>query len=105
MTKSLPCVGSNDSEHGGGDAGDNAYGGSLSRRSFEASGYRGPSAGCTAVVAMILKDNLIVANAGDSRCVASRNGTAHAMTHDHKPTDEDEAARIQKVNQITEIET
>lgn len=49
------------------------------------------------VVALIAKDSLVVANAGDSRCIASRNGVAHAMSHDHKPTDEVEATRISKV--------
>lgn len=41
---------------------------------------------------------LVVANAGDSRCVCSRAGTAVAMTHDHKPTDEEEHTRIQRVS-------
>lgn len=50
------------------------------------------------VVALIANETLIVANAGDSRCVASRNGVAHAMTHDHKPTDDLEAARIHNVS-------
>ena len=56
----------------------------------------GPSAGCTAVVAVIAKGKLIVANAGDSRCVFSRNGKAVAMSRDHKPQDLDEADRIHR---------
>lgn len=36
--------------------------------------YKGPAAGCTAVVALIQGDNLLVANAGDSRCIVSRRG-------------------------------
>ena len=59
--------------------------------------YGGPSAGCTAVCAVVRGNELIVANAGDSRCVFSRNGRAVEMTHDHKPTDVEEFARITKV--------
>lgn len=54
----------------------------------------GPSAGCTAVVALIADGQLIVANAGDSRCVLCRSGEASALSRDHKPTDPDELARI-----------
>lgn len=56
----------------------------------------GPSAGCTAVCAVVRNNELWVANAGDSRCVLSRNGTAVAMTTDHKPNDADEYNRIVK---------
>jgi len=56
----------------------------------------GPSAGCTAVVAVVVKDEIIVANAGDSRCVFCRKGKAVAMSRDHKPLDHDEADRIQR---------
>eukprot|EP00940_MAST-03C_sp_MAST-3C-sp2_P002940 g2940.t1 len=54
--------------------------------------------GCTAVVAVVnfTDQKLIVANAGDSRCVLSRSGTAVPMSQDHKPTDEEELARIHK---------
>ncbi|KAK9818683.1 hypothetical protein WJX74_005666 [Apatococcus lobatus] len=58
--------------------------------------YVGPSAGCTAVVALVRGTKLLVANAGDSRCVMSRGGKAVAMTHDHKPTDTEEHDRIIK---------
>lgn len=40
----------------------------------------------------------MVANAGDSRCVCSRDGTAIAMTADHKPTDKEELERISKAS-------
>ena len=36
--------------------------------------YLGPSAGCTAVTALVRNGELWVANAGDSRCVLSRGG-------------------------------
>mmetsp|Transcript_8908 Transcript_8908/g.25667 ORF Transcript_8908/g.25667 Transcript_8908/m.25667 type:complete len:709 (-) Transcript_8908:55-2181(-) len=55
-----------------------------------------PSAGCTAVVAMVAGDRLLVANAGDSRCVCSKEGEAVALSEDHKPDDPEELARIIK---------
>lgn len=58
--------------------------------------WTGPAAGCTAVCAAIRNGKLVVANAGDSRCILSRGGTAVALTEDHKPTDPDEYARIAK---------
>ena len=58
--------------------------------------WSGPQAGCTAVCAMVLGNHLVVANAGDSRCVLSRNGTAIALTEDHKPTNDEEFDRICK---------
>ncbi|CAN0553500.1 unnamed protein product, partial [Ectocarpus sp. 12 AP-2014] len=39
---------------------------------------------------------LVVANAGDSRCVVSRNGVAVDMSTDHKPEDDIELNRIEK---------
>lgn len=38
------------------------------------SDFPGPTSGCTACVAVIRNRQLIVANAGDSRCVLSRKG-------------------------------
>lgn len=54
---------------------------------FGGSGYEEPGkdSGCTAVVALLRGNELYVANAGDSRCVVSRNGTAIDMSVDHKP--------------------
>lgn len=54
----------------------------------------GSDSGTTAVVALIRGKQLIVANAGDSRCVLSEKGTAVDMSYDHKPEDELELARI-----------
>ncbi|KAL7099563.1 hypothetical protein ACP275_09G092100 [Erythranthe tilingii] len=58
------------------------------------SANKGPSAGSTACVAVIRNNQLLVANAGDSRCVISRNGEAHDMSKDHKPDLDHEKRRI-----------
>ena len=55
------------------------------------------------VVAVVRGNTLVVANAGDSRCVCSRAGTAVAMTQDHKPTDAEEHARIMRVSAFRQI--
>ena len=48
------------------------------------------------VVALVSGNELLVANAGDSRCVCSRRGAAVALSTDHKPTDAAENERIRK---------
>ncbi|CAI9113851.1 OLC1v1014542C8 [Oldenlandia corymbosa var. corymbosa] len=58
------------------------------------SDYTGPTSGCTACVAVIRDNQLVVANAGDSRCVMSRGGQAYPMSKDHKPDHEHEKERI-----------
>jgi len=47
-------------------------------------------------VALVLNDRVLVANAGDSRCVACKNGEAVDLSIDHKPEDTEELNRIQK---------
>ena len=42
---------------------------------------------------------LYCANAGDSRAVLCREGTAVNLSEDHKPMNEEEKARIEKVNE------
>ncbi|KAL1916260.1 uncharacterized protein VTP21DRAFT_5877 [Calcarisporiella thermophila] len=57
--------------------------------------YVNEPSGCTAVVALITPDNrLFVGNAGDSRAVVCVNGEAIDLSHDHKPVNKDESARI-----------
>lgn len=50
--------------------------------------------GCTATTAIITKDKIICANAGDSRTVLSISGQAKPLSYDHKPNNEGEHARI-----------
>ncbi|KAF8693723.1 hypothetical protein HU200_039140 [Digitaria exilis] len=52
--------------------------------------------GSTACVAIIRNHQIIVGNAGDSRCVVSRNGQAVVLSVDHKPMDQAERNRIQR---------
>ncbi|XP_059275319.1 probable protein phosphatase 2C 60 isoform X2 [Lycium ferocissimum] len=58
--------------------------------------FSGPTSGCTACVAIIRESQLIVSNAGDSRCVISRKGQAYNLSRDHKPDLEVERERILK---------
>ncbi|MCD7446371.1 hypothetical protein HAX54_005979 [Datura stramonium] len=58
------------------------------------SDFPGPTSGCTSCVAIIRENQLIVANAGDSRCVISRKGQAYNLSRDHKPDLEVERERI-----------
>uniref|UniRef100_A0A0N5BB98 protein-serine/threonine phosphatase n=1 Tax=Strongyloides papillosus TaxID=174720 RepID=A0A0N5BB98_STREA len=56
----------------------------------------GLDSGTTACVVVIHKENIIVANAGDSRAVLCRDGKAIELSFDHKPEDESEKSRIVK---------
>ncbi|OAY68809.1 putative protein phosphatase 2C 60 [Ananas comosus] len=60
------------------------------------SDFSGPTSGSTACVAIIRNNQLVVANAGDSRCVISRKGQAYNLSKDHKPELEAERERILK---------
>mmetsp|Transcript_11695 Transcript_11695/g.29580 ORF Transcript_11695/g.29580 Transcript_11695/m.29580 type:complete len:285 (-) Transcript_11695:231-1085(-) len=51
-------------------------------------------AGCTAVVALIVGNEVIVANAGDSKAVMSRSGKAIGLSFEHKPNSDIERERI-----------
>lgn len=46
------------------------------------------------MVALVGSGTLTVGSVGDSRCVVSVGGRAHALTHDHKPDNPDEHQRI-----------
>lgn len=56
----------------------------------------GVESGTTAVVALLSEKQLIVANAGDSRCVLCRDGEAVDMSIDHKPEDHLELTRVNR---------
>lgn len=53
------------------------------------------SGGTCCVSAWIRKGQLVVSNAGDCRAVMSREGTAEALTNDHRPSLESERERIE----------
>ncbi|KAL5213882.1 hypothetical protein ABZP36_003034 [Zizania latifolia] len=58
--------------------------------------YDGPlDEGSTACVVLIRNNQIIVGNAGDTRCVLSRNGQATALSTDHKPNVPAETRRIE----------
>ena len=58
--------------------------------------------GCTACVVLISENEIICANAGDSRCVLSVEGRAVEMSIDHKPELSTERARIEKAGGFVE---
>ncbi|XP_058748506.1 probable protein phosphatase 2C 60 isoform X1 [Vicia villosa] len=60
------------------------------------SDFDGPTSGSTACVAIIRNNLIFVANAGDSRCIISRNGQAYNLSRDHKPELAIEKERIYK---------
>jgi len=52
--------------------------------------------GTTALVVVVMEDKIFVANAGDCRMVAWKDGGVQRITRDHKPDDEIEKARIEE---------
>ncbi|KAL9240036.1 hypothetical protein vseg_014299 [Gypsophila vaccaria] len=50
--------------------------------------------GCTAIVALIIKDKLFVANAGDCRAILCRAGNAIALSRDHVASCVEERHRV-----------
>lgn len=62
--------------------------------------------GCTATCIVISKDtnNLICANAGDSRTVLATNGIAKALSFDHKPSLLNERSRIIAADGFVEMD-
>ncbi|KAE8735908.1 putative protein phosphatase 2C 21 [Hibiscus syriacus] len=60
------------------------------------SDFSGPTSGSTACVAVLRNNQLLVANAGDSRCVICRKGQAYNLSRDHKPDIGAEKERILK---------
>ncbi|EAS31660.3 protein phosphatase 2C [Coccidioides immitis RS] len=64
------------------------------RAILEDPNYEEEVSGCTAAVAIVSKDKIRVANAGDSRSVLGVKGRAKPLSFDHKPQNEGEKARI-----------
>lgn len=58
--------------------------------------------GCTACVVLITENEIYCANAGDSRCVLSKDGSAIEMSYDHKPNNTYERMRIEKAGGYVE---
>ena len=52
------------------------------------------AAGCTANVVLVTPTHCYCANAGDSRCVASKKGQALELSEDHKPDLPTERSRV-----------
>ncbi|KAI4329415.1 hypothetical protein L6164_021681 [Bauhinia variegata] len=67
------------------------------------SDFSGPNCGCTACVAIIQQNQLVIANAGDSRCVLSRKGQAYNLSKDHKPDLEVEKDRILRAGGFIQV--
>ncbi|KAI8874588.1 PP2C-domain-containing protein, partial [Backusella circina FSU 941] len=60
--------------------------------------------GCTAVAALVTpEDQIIVANAGDSRAVISVKGSAKPLSYDHKPSNDTEMDRIVRAGGFVEF--
>lgn len=59
-------------------------------------------AGCTACVALVTKNEIYVANAGDTRCVVGINGKAKDLSTDHKPDLPNEKRRVQRAGGFVE---
>lgn len=62
----------------------------------------GHYAGCTACVGILADGQLIVANAGDSRCVLSINQVATDMSIDHKPDLPTEKLRVEQAGMFVD---
>lgn len=62
--------------------------------------FRDDRSGCTAVSVLVTQNEIICANAGDSRAVLCRNGKAIPLSIDHKPTLPGERKRIERAKSI-----
>jgi serine/threonine protein phosphatase PrpC len=58
---------------------------------------KNPNAGCTALIALIIKGVLYIANVGDSRAILCNKSVAYDLSKDHKPDDPKEKARIESL--------
>ncbi|OHT01882.1 Protein phosphatase 2C 1 [Tritrichomonas foetus] len=53
-----------------------------------------PYVGCTAAIAIIIRDDIYMANLGDSRIILVEDGVAKRCTYDHKSTDPAERKHV-----------
>ena len=60
--------------------------------------------GCTANCILLVNNQIICANAGDSRCVVAEGGRAIPLSVDHKPTMRKERERIYKAGSTVNVE-
>ncbi|XP_017227625.1 probable protein phosphatase 2C 47 [Daucus carota subsp. sativus] len=58
------------------------------------------SSGTTALTALVLGRNMLIANAGDSRAVLGKRGRAIELSKDHKPNCTSEKLRIEKLGGV-----
>lgn len=60
-------------------------------------------AGCTSCVVLITPDTIYCSNAGDSRAVlATKTGKVIELSHDHKPDNDGEMARVKAAGGFVE---
>lgn len=64
-------------------------------KEFQQRTYGQDTSGCTSVTAIVSPKFIICANAGDSRCVMGTDGTAKALSDDHKPYNHTERIRVE----------
>ena len=64
---------------------------------------QGVGSGTACVTVLIIDGNLLVSNAGDCRAVISKDGTAEALTCDHRAGREDERQRIENLGGIVDL--
>eukprot|EP00729_Bicosta_minor_P016846 gene16846-13423_t len=64
----------------------------------------GRSSGTTATVALLKGNSIVVANAGDTRCVLCRDGQTVPLSFDHKPEDDGEQLRIENAGGMVSAE-
>ncbi|KAJ3116027.1 Protein phosphatase 2C 2 [Phlyctochytrium bullatum] len=65
--------------------------------------YQSDPSGCTAITTLITEKKIYCGNAGDSRAVLSRLGKAVPLSHDHKPVNPEEQARIKNAGGYVEF--
>lgn len=64
-------------------------------RAFQGKSCGQDTSGCTSVTAIVSPKYIVCANAGDSRCVMGTDGTAKALSDDHKPYNHTERIRVE----------